>query len=234
MPFLQRLLIMGILSLPTVVWAQNTPDSSDDKALVQLLNEGANLARAGKPDEAIRYFDKVISGYEEIYSDEKAKLYSARTSQEALSYMLDALVAKTDAKTVTPNWANAYYLKGWALIELRRLTEAKQALRQAIALSPSNAMYLSELGHVYQMEKNWPEALKAFQYAETAAMQFSLPEQKNGLLARAWRGQGYVYVEQGKFDEAEKMYLRCLELDSSDSAALNELRFIEAQRKKAQ
>ncbi|MDR0233227.1 MAG: tetratricopeptide repeat protein, partial [Zoogloeaceae bacterium] len=78
------------------------------------------------------------------------------------------------------------------------------------------SQFLSELGHIYQLEKNWPMAQHAFQRAEAAAKSFSPPDAANMGLSRAWRGLGYAYVELGQLDEAEKMYKQCLELDKND------------------
>ena len=101
-----------------------------------------------------------------------------------------------------------------------------------MALSPSNSQFLSELGNIYELEKNWTMALQTFQRSEEAA-EFSPPESKNAELSRAWRGLGYVYVELNQIDEAEKMYLRCLELDKNDQRALGELRYVQNLRAKS-
>jgi Flp pilus assembly protein TadD len=49
---------------------------------------------------------------------------------------------------------------------------------------------------------------------------------------RAWRGLGYNLVEEGKLDEAEAMYRKCLELDPDDAKSQGELRSIGEQRKR--
>ena len=53
--------------------------------------------------------------------------------------------------------------------DLRRLSDAKAALRLALKLSPFNSHYLAELGEIYALEKNWPQAMKAFNEAEDNA-----------------------------------------------------------------
>jgi Flp pilus assembly protein TadD len=50
-------------------------------------------------------------------------------------------------------------------------------------------------------------------------------------LTRAWRGQGYCLVEQGKLNEAEAMYRKCLALDPKDNKARGELEYIQGLRK---
>ena len=211
------------------VFAQND-DSARDAEAVKLLKSGTSLITSGQSVEAVAVFDKVIATYEAAFKDDKRKLYSAHTRQEALMYMVEAANAKTDAEVVSPNWADAYYLKGYALVELRKTAEAKAALQRALELAPHDAQYWGELGAVYQLERDWPAAISAFQSA-AAASEFSAA-QKNADLSRAWRGLGYVYVELKQFDEAEKWYQKCLALDGNDDKAKNELRYIQTQREK--
>lgn len=233
MPFWRAFATITVFLIPVFCWAdEGAQVSVDDAKFEQLMTEGVQLAQSRKPAEAISYFDKIIAGYEDAHKGEEAKLYCARWQVESLMYLIEAANAKTTAKVVSPNWAYAHYLKAYSLLELGRISEAKTSLEQAIALSPRNSQFLSEMGNIYQRERNWPKALEVFQAAETAAREFSPHDLKNAELARAMRGLGYVYVEQGKLDEAERMYRQCLDLDSKDSKALNELQYIQGLRAK--
>lgn len=233
MSLLRALITLSVFLVSTYCWADKSPQVSvDDAKFGQLLSEGAQFAQSRKPIEAISYFDRVITGYEDAYKGEEAKLYCARWQVESLMYLLESANSKTSAKVVSANWAYAYYLKAYSLLELGRISEAKTLLERALVLSPRNSQFLSEMGNIYQREKNWPKALEIFQAAESAAREFSPKELKNIEQLRALRGLGYVYVEQGKLDDAEKMYRQCLELDSKDSKALNELRYIQGLKAK--
>lgn len=232
---LLRVLAVGIFVFVSAAgWCQEgqSPVSEEDKAATQMLSEGSRLLQSKKAIEAIQQFDKVIAIYEERFKDEKARLFCARSLVESLMYLAEAMNAKTNAKVVSANWAYGYYLKAYALIELWRISEAKSNSERALSLSPRNSQFLSELGNLYLQERDWPQALRTFQLAEAAAKEFSPPDSKNIELSRALRGLGYVYVEQGKLDEAEKVYHQCLELDSKDSKALNELRYIQGLKAK--
>ncbi|MGO4326258.1 tetratricopeptide repeat protein [Cupriavidus sp. 2TAF22] len=220
-----------LLSVSCLAQEASTPSALDTEA-ARLLQEGSRLAIAGKRAEAIEDFDKVSAMYESALQGSKVKLFSARFQPEALFYLVEASNAKTPARVVSGNWAYAYYMKGYVLVELGRLADAKVSLQQAIDLAPHNSQFLAELASVYQREKDWSLAMKTFQAAETQAREFSPPALKNAELSRAWRGQGYVYVEQHQLAEAEALYRKCLELDASDTRAANELRFIQAQRAK--
>jgi tetratricopeptide (TPR) repeat protein len=206
-----------------------------EAAFERQLAAGAQLLRSGQPDRAITdYFDKIIAGYELRYKDEKLRPYTGRSRVEQLLYLVQAANAKEEPRQgviIVPQfWSDAWYLKAYALIELKRPAEARSALEAALALAPRNAQYLGELGNLYLGQRNWTQAQKIFEQAESAAKEFSPPEAKNKELSRAWRGIGYVYVEQGLWDDAEKIYLQCLELDRNDRRAQNELNYVRAQR----
>jgi Flp pilus assembly protein TadD len=136
---------------------------------------------------------------------------------------------KREASALIVAWADAYYLKGYALVELRRSEDAKVALERAIHLSPFNSQYLSELANIYQDEKNWPKAFDLYSEAEAFAT-FSPSTREKLDTARAKRGQGYVLTELGRLDEAEAKYKECLAMDPNDAKAQHELEYIRAVR----
>jgi Flp pilus assembly protein TadD len=231
-----RLCLSGLLFLAVAAWGQSpspTP-SPDDSRAKQLLEQGMRLLQARKPGEALPYFDQVVALYQSRFKDTNMRYYSARTPTEALFYMTDAAASdsKRGAVAASGNWGYAHYLKGYALLDLGRPGDAKAELQRATALSPQNAQFLGELGHVYEIEKNWPLALQTFQRAEKAAKEFSPDSARNVELARAWRGEGYALVELGQLDEAEALYRKCLELDPRDTKAKQELAYVLSQKAK--
>ncbi len=212
--------------------AQPTEDVQEAKA-AQSIADGVRLLRSGKPNEAIPIFSQLAADYEIRFNDGNTRYFSARNQVETLLYLATAANEKTgNASVVTPNWAYSYYLTAYALAELGRIPEAKASLDRALKLSPRNSQFLSELGNLYQREKNWQSALQAFQRAESAARETSPEHARNLELSRAWRGIGYVYVEQGRLDDAERIYRQCLELNRNDTAASKELLYVQALRDK--
>lgn len=235
MSFIRILIALSLIVVSAYASAaDDTLPFVDDTKYAQILSEGVHLAASGNQSEAISKYDQIISAYEDAYRGKRVKIYCARWQTETLMYLLEAASAKKSEKAVvlSVNWANAYHMKAYSLVELNRISEAKEMLNQAITLSPQNSNFLAELGYIYQREKNWPKALKTFQAAASAARDFSPPEVKNTELSRAWRGMGFVYVEQHKLDEAERMYRQCLELDASDRIAAAELQYVQALRAK--
>ncbi len=144
-----------------------------------------------KSTEAIQIFDSVAAGYENKYKDKNTKFYSARSPAETLFYTLDAANSnKGSATVVSGNWGYAYYLKAYALLDLGRVSEAKVQLQRAVTLSPQNSQFLSELGHVYQLEKNWQSALQIFQRAEAAAKRILANQRAERRARQSMAGNG--------------------------------------------
>lgn len=223
-------LVAGQAALPA--------DNGDQKQLLA----ARKLIQQGIPDTAItQYLDPLIARYRAAHRDPGEKVYSAHSMVETLVYStLDAAAAEK-GKSAAParvsvlsgEWADALQLKAYALVELKRLDEAKATLQEAIALAPMGTMPWNELGAIYQLEKDWPAALDAYEHAEQGADLVTEEDPKRPLYRRALRGKAYVYTEQGRLDDSEALYRQCLELDKEDSGALNELAYIDGLRKRA-
>lgn len=203
--------------------------SKSENAQQALVYEAAQRANDGKPDEALQSVDEAIAGYEARYGESKERIYAARTLVETLLYMADAGKSGGNATAVEPEFGYAYYFRGYVLIELGRTREALAPLQRAVELSPWNSQFLSEIGNYFQSAKNWPEALANYKKAESAS-EFSPDDLKQAELGRALRGQGFVLIEQGRYDEAEALYMRCLKLDETDEIATRELAYAREQR----
>ena len=150
---------------------------------------------------------------------------------------MDAAAAKDTGNTppsevlvLTGAWSDALVLKGYALVELRKVEEAKATLKDAIGLAPMNPAPWSELGYIYQNEKSWSEALDAYRQAETGAQMTEDEAGHRPLYARALRGQAFVLTEQGQLDESEALYRKCLAINPDDGGAKQELAYISGLR----
>ena len=199
------------------------------------LHEAADLLKAGQPRRALsEHIDKVIASYELAHKDTKKRVYNARTQEEMLYYLITATKSAEKEGAVVEDslWSAALYMRAYALIDLGQPDEAKKSLLKALEIEPQNAQYLGELGHIYQEEKDWPNALGTFEKAATAAETFSPDKRKTAELTRAWRGMGYVLTEQGKLDEAAKQYKKCLKLNKNDRIAKGELEYIKGLKAK--
>lgn len=240
-----RLALSGLLVvLSSPAWCQptvNVPQSvqgapgSDDYRNGMILLQGVERIKAGRHQEAVFMFlDRVAAIYEAQFKDTKGKVFSSRSLVETLLYTVETAnkVPTTSVVVASPYWAYAYYLKGYALLELERPGEAKVQLDKALWLSPQNSQFLSELGHIHQVQKDHKSALATFTRAASAAQEFSPDEVRNKELARAWRGMAFSLVEMKNLDEAELLYRKCLALDPNDGVAARELLYVRQVRAK--
>jgi tetratricopeptide (TPR) repeat protein len=224
-------LLLAITTAATVGFAASGSDPDKNPQMVTLLEEARQFIDAKNSAAAIRKCDAVIAAYKAHYGGRKEKIYCARSGPETLASLLKAAVDKNNAIALSSTWADAYFMKAYALQELRRLTEAKTTLLLALKLSPLNSQYLCELGSIYALEKNWPKAKQVYTEAEDNA-KLAPDVSSADELARARRGLGYVLVELGKLDEAEKKYQQCLAANPNDTKAKAELEYVREQKAK--
>jgi tetratricopeptide (TPR) repeat protein len=192
----------------------------------------ASLIAGGKPAEAIEVLDSIIADQEKAHPGETRQVYCARSPAELLLYTGMGAKAGRDTVVLGPDWSMAIFLKGFALIDLGRRDEAKPLFDRAVAMSPMNAQFLGELAEWHKNRREWAEAYKLFERARLAS-EFSPEDTKSHDLRRGMRGMGFVLIEQGRLDEAEALFRKCLELEPNDAGAKTELRYIEEQRAKA-
>lgn len=220
-----------IATVTTSIAAPVGSDPDKDPQMVKLLQEARLLIDSKSQAAAIPKCDAVIDAFRAYYGNSTQKVFCARTSAESLGVLLKASVDKTNAIALSSTWSDAYFIKGYALQDLHRLGEAKSMLQRALELSPLNSQYLAEIGDVYALEKNWAQAEQAYREAEDNAP--LCPEASRAdELGRARRGLGYVLVELGKLDEAEKKYQQCLAANPNDNKAKAELEYVREQKAK--
>ena len=200
----------------------------DEKQSAESLNEAVQTGRSGKPLEAVALLEQISAQYEARYGDAEGKIYCASSPAETLLYLAEYAKANPEggAIVVSSNWADAYYYQAYFLVELGRVFVAKPLIERAVALSPRNIAYLSELGTICQRLGDWPAMLRACRMLEQAARQLSSDPQ---FLCRAYRGIAFALAEQNQFDEAEKTLLQCHDL-ASDARTLSQLAYIRARR----
>jgi len=236
--FFSRLLLACTLTGAPLQAAPTDPEK--DPSLPKVLEEARALIRSKNPKAGVEKCDKVIALFKAHYANSAHKIYCARTSAENLGYLVKAASditkgefesGKKDAICLSSTWADAYFVKGFALQDLGRIPEAKSAILSAVALSPWSCLYLCELGSIYKLEKDWKRAREAFETAEGEAP-LAPDNSKAAELAQARRGLGYVLVEQGKLDEAEKKYEQCLKDDPNDKKAAAELEYVRDLKRK--
>jgi len=191
------------------------------------LKKGEDIIKKGDPDSAIlNYFNPVIQDYQKIYASTSKRIYTARTEKEHDFYLKLANSEQKTAHILSKTWSEAYYLKAYALLEHKWVSDAQVMIKKALKLAPSNSKYLSELGHTYQLQKLWKKALISYTSAEKSAIFFSPKSLHKIELLRAKRGVGYSLIELKELNKAEKVYREILKILPKDKIAQRELNYI--------
>lgn len=225
------LVLSACATKPDTPSSSNVVAAQGDAEANRWVEEAARLVVAHKPAQALPLAEKAIASYENAYRKEAGLVYSSRSPDESLLYALQGASAKTSTNVYGIHWGLAYFLKGYALVDLQRIAEARLAFDAAIALSPRNSKYLSERGEVEISQKNWAQALIIFQRALDAA-EFSPPKLKTSETTRALRGMAYAQIELGNLDAAKSLHQRVLLLDPQNKISLNELEYIDKQQRR--
>src|SRR5438445_506398 len=99
----------------------------------------------------------------------------------------------------------------------------KRLLVAAAVAMWSTAALAAELAEGYKTEHDLDKAYALFEQAAGDAREFTPKDAKTFELTRALRGMGWVRSEQGRFDDAEKLFRECLQLNPDDAKAKSEL-----------
>lgn len=213
----------ALLLMAAPAAAQNDRSQRFDAAWTHL--------QAGRHDDALKGLDSLIADYSRDYAKEKRLIFCGGTPAETLLYMTLGSAAKKSAVAIDSGWCQALWAKGYILVDKKEYAAALPFLERAVAMAPSHAHYLAELGYAYQALKDWQKSYDTYARVIPSA-ELSAPEFRNQDLGRGWRGMGFALIEMGKLDEAEALFRKCLELDPNDAKAKNELQYIAEQRAK--
>ena len=195
------------------------------------LRTAAQLLKDRQPRPALDVLTVALAAYDADHASEKRRLYCGMSLQEGILYAGMAAKDKVSAVILPPGYCTALYLKGYALVELGRLADAKATYQEVIALAPMYAQYLTEYGQLFRLEKDWPRMLSICTQASDAAA-IADPAIKPQQQTAALRCQGYALVEEHRLDEAELRYRGALRIDPGDRKSQAELAYIAQQRAK--
>jgi tetratricopeptide (TPR) repeat protein len=199
------------------------------------VQEANRLAHTGKAADALKMLDVLLAEYAKQYPPGATRWYVARNMPESMAYLVQATAqvegsGHGDAQVLTNvAWADAYFVKGYALVELERFDQAREALEHALDLAPGSAEALIELGEIAKLQRRWDEAMADYTAAEDAST-FSPEEMQQAIQAQAMRGQAFVLVEKGDYDAAEKILKACLRVNANDARAKEDLDYIRQAR----
>ena len=222
-------LLLAVQAAPAPPVAK--PPSLDERMTPQ-LQAAARSVRLHQPQAALDILTPVLATYEADHAKETRRIYCGMSLQETLLYLTLAAKDKVAPVALPPGYCTALYLKGYALVDLGRVAEAKAIYERLMVLAPMYAQYQTEYGQLIRLEKDWPHMLAICTQASEAA-RIADPAIRPMQQGAALRCQGYALTELHRYDEAEKRYRDALALNPNDALSQPELRYIAEQRAKA-
>lgn len=231
------LMVSACATAPKPVYEPNPAQVVEAvSAVEQLLRDGYEFLSNRQLRAAIAKFDEALAlcPLSATSAGSGARIYASRSLAETLYYVTaEAADSDTDAVVTNVDCSDALYLRGYAELDTGAIDAAKRYIEQALLMAPKNSLYLSELGHIYHVQRKWQLALDTFSEAESAAVSFSPDGVKAQELARAKRGIGFSLIELGQLQQAEQKFNEVLAINPDDKAAQQELLYIDYLRNEA-
>ena len=200
-------------------------------ASVAIVEKAFAEINDSNPQKAIDLVEPLIAADEQMIAKERRRVYCGMSTTETVGYMLLAASDKKDAVAVDRGVCDALFAKAFALVDLNRTAEAQAAFKHLLELAPSHSQYAAELANTYRLQKDWQASLAAYETAEGNAGLADKDDIANRTCI-ALRGQGYVLVELGRWDDATRAYRKCLKTIPKEPKSLAELGYIAEHRPK--
>src|SRR5262249_8925546 len=122
-------------------------------------------------------------------------------------------------------YPRAYYYLGYLHIELGQFDKAVEFLDQGLRLDPGNPKISNEKAQALVRLKRFPQALEIY---EQVLARDGYVSQKDK--AFSFRGKGFVLIELGDLDGAERAFRESLEYEPDSRMAAQELEYIQQLR----
>jgi tetratricopeptide (TPR) repeat protein len=217
------------------------PDADPD---APTLRQGFDALAAKDFDGAVVKAQEIITRFETGRRPDAVYL-CASGGPDTLTQLFGAALSKDKGNggepattvAVSSNICDAYFLKGFALVDLGRRADALPNLETAIAMDPDNSHYLNELGEWYKTGRQWEKSLEVFTRAsETRDLSLDYLDNKaeakrirGDRLCRSYRGISFSQSELRRWDDARAALQKCLTIHPNDPGSLNELAYIAEQ-----
>lgn len=147
---------------------------------------------------------------ETLENTEEQEFYSFTDNIEFFTKMIENAHNQktTNIAALNPNYGRMYHLLGYVYTELYDIEHAEKSLEKAIRWNPVSAGTYLEFAEIYKKSSNWekflPLAQNGLKYAKTSET-----------LARAFRGLGYYFCEQKKYELAVSLYMHSLQFEEN-------------------
>lgn len=232
--------LAALASLSSAIPARAEPITTETARAA--VEKAIDELKTHNPAGVLPLVEPVVASLQDQQSEKPALCATGLTQAILLSTMQDALLKKQakerpndkpQSATVIDNaFCIAPFLKGFALIDLQRWDEAEPMLRLASESAPLDAQFRNEYAESFKAMKQWQKAHDVFAEAYDLCEWESDEDVKKSNQARALRGMGFVEIEMGDLDKAEKSFKKSLKIVPDHAGAKSELQYIADLRKK--
>ncbi|MBF0195473.1 MAG: tetratricopeptide repeat protein [Magnetococcales bacterium] len=226
-----------------MITVKNTTVSDKEDAAQKALQKGVNLYQAGKLDEAIQWYEKVLEIQPNNINalcnigavlqnqgklNEAIKKYKKSIAinpdfvggYNNLAFALqqqekfdEAIIHYQKAILLEPSYAAAHYNLANTLKDQNRLDEAVISYKRAITIEPEHFEAYRNLGLVYSMQGELADAVASYKKAIAINPKFS----------EAYSNLGIVLIDQYKLDEALISYQKAIDIEPNNNDAYHNL-----------
>ena len=188
-----------------------SPASSVPNALARRLGEATQPAMAGDAEASIWALQQLVE-----VAPHAAVFNNLGVVHEMQDDMLLAIRNYQNAVRLDPSQPLYRYNLGLSLQRIGNLPRSIEELEASLRLNPRYEHAVKELAHGLDLLERYPEAL--------AVVDAGL--RHNPSSAMLWMSRATVFFDGGKFAEAEKAYLRTIELEPKNASAWYQLGYV--------
>jgi tetratricopeptide (TPR) repeat protein/peroxiredoxin len=160
-------------------------------------NLGLMAARDGRPDEAVRYFQKAL----QLSPDHSIALINLGSAYRQTKRWDDARKIYEHALAVNPNNADANYGIGMVYAQNENTDEAFNSLQKALKLRPAYPEALNNLGILYLRTQRRDQAVASFEECIRVAPAFD----------QAYLNLARIYAIEGTAEKARAVLIALLQ-----------------------
>lgn len=172
-------------------------------------------------DKALRIMEALVTKTEDLHAFEDDLVSEYHVFDEYFEEILYRYRTnpEKDLRQAQLPYTEIYMLYGSLLVELRRYSEAQEALRKGLRWNPVSFRLMSEYIETYKITGDLEQFFSLTKDAFKIAF-------RSADVARCYRNLGFYFVEKKLWSEAIACYLLSLQYDHESKQAQSELYYI--------
>lgn len=193
------------------------------------VNRAAVALNAGDVAEALQLLREVIANAPSDYANSSEEpdgtlVIKFWDQSSFVHYVMwqKARAADRGVRWIGNAYPRAFYYLGFIGVKLKHYADALHYLEQGHRLEPTNPKFQFEKAQALVHSGEKEKALALYEAVNEPGPFVSARD-----LAIAHRGRGFVLIELGRLDEAERAFHSSLQIEPGNKIALQELQYIE-------